>query len=575
MEAFEKSNLQRKTLKNLGIDLLFFLSHSDDENAGRRVVWHTIIDHENDQELRLRDFPTGEFQPRHPLLVKKEWLKSIQEVRRDEQVVVERRSDRSVGILLTERGPLLVSVRPVMDSRGQGPQRGTVILGRFLSQDLDADLTQRTAVDFDFWQLDGRSELPAEVSALIDQVTSSTRPVFDPGDDLLRVYRTFPDFRNRPGLLLRANVTREITNAGLTAVSSNLILSLAGGLFVLLSVLMALLQRIVLAPLTKLTRHAVEIGRKENFKAKLAMERSDELGALSSEFDDMMSKLEKARTALTDTARAAGMSEIATGILHNVGNVLNSVNVSAALVARKLDEMSVADLRQVVGVLEEHGDDLATFIGEDPKGKHLQPFLSALSSQLCDERSSIADEMGALSQGVEHICDLIKSQQSYALKTDMKEEVSLADRLDEALSITEQALSLDPRLEVVREYEALPEVLVDKHRLLEILVNLIQNALQAMEEGGDEKRLSLRVTRDGADHVLLQVADTGVGITSDALVKVFHLGYTTKAGGHGYGLHTAANATTELGGSLDAHSDGEGRGAVFTLRLPLEIPVTA
>ncbi|MEE8467415.1 MAG: CHASE4 domain-containing protein [Planctomycetota bacterium] len=578
VEAFERSNLQPETLSRQGIDLLFFLSHSEDENAGRRVVWHTIIDPEDGRALRLRDFPTGEFQSRHPLLVKDDaWRERMRAERRRDQGVGEHRPDRPAGILLTEHGPLLVSALPVHDSRAQGPQRGTVILGRFLGRNLDAELTRLTSVDFDFWQLDGRSELPAEVARLLDQVTSVTGPVIDESDEsdgLLRVYRTFPDFWSRPELLLRANVSRDITAVGRTAVNFGLVSALAGS-FVLLLVLMTLLERIVLAPLTKLTRHAIEIGRKENFKAKLAMDRSDELGALSVEFDDMMSKLEGARAALVDTARAAGMSEIATGILHNVGNVLNSVNVSTALVTRKVEEMSVTDLKQVVGILQEHEDDLAAFIEEDPQGKHLQPFLTALSSQLCEERSSIAAEMSSLSQGVEHICDLIKSQQSYAVKTDMKEEVSLAARLDEALTITEQALTLDPRLEVVREYEELPEVLVDKHRLLEVLINLIRNALQSMDDAGGAKRLSLRVARDGDDHVLLEVGDTGLGIASDALIQVFQMGYTTKASGHGYGLHTAANAATELCGSLAAHSDGEGRGARFTLRLPLEIPITA
>jgi len=574
VKAFETSNLQPEMLKRKSIDLLFFLSYSDDENAGLRVVWHTIIDPEDGQSLRLRDFPTGEFQPRHPLLVKKAWRESMPENRRSEQVDGKRPHDASAGILLTEHGPLLVSVLPVHDSRHQGPQRGTLILGRFLDRDLDRTLTERTSVDFDFWQLDGRSKLPPEVSQLIDQVTSTTEPVTEESEGMLHVYSTFPDFRNRPELLLRANVSRDITAVGREAVNFGLISALASS-FVLLLVLMTLLERIVLAPLTKLTRHAVEIGRKENFKAKLEMDRADELGALSSEFDAMMAKLEGARVALVDTARAAGMSEIATGILHNVGNVLNSVNVSTALVTRKLDEMSVADLKQIVGVLAEHEDDLAAFIDEDPRGQHLHPFLTALSSQLCEERSSIADEMRSLSEGVEHICDLIKSQQSYAVKTDMKEEVSLAARLDEALTITGLALTLDPHLNVVREYADLPLVLVDKHRLLEVLINLIRNALQSMDDAGGEKRLTLRVVRDGDDHVLLQVEDTGVGIVQGKLTQVFQMGYTTKANGHGYGLHTAANTATELCGSLEAHSDGVGRGARFTLRLPLEIPITA
>ena len=160
------------------------------------------------------------------------------------------------------------------------------------------------------------------------------------------------------------------------------------------------------------------------------------------------------------------------------------------------------------------------------------------------------------------------------MKSDLLVHVDLATKLDEALSITHQALGEDPSLEIAREYAEVEEIELDKHRLLEILINLIQNARQALNEAGtDPKRLTLRTKLDG-EHVSIQIQDNGPGIEPDVLTKIFNLGFTTKSSGHGYGLHTAANAATEMGGALTADSGGKGEGATFTLRLPLHRTAT-
>lgn len=584
VDAFARSNLNRENLQRHGIDLLFFLA--PDDGGDYEVRWSTSVDPETGEDVRLRDFPSDRIHRSHPLLVKGEWeqdrseqeerfLAGLDEAARRERQRRLAQTRRPVGILLTEHAPLLVSARPIVDSRRGAEPAGVLVLGRFLGEGLEAELAAKTRVTFRAWQADGRHELPADVEGILNRITSSATGVIrEEGPDVLHVWGTFPDYRNRPELVLRAEVGRDISAAGVTAVKFGFISALAAG-FVLLLALTMLLQKIVLAPISALTAHAVRIGRKEDFRAKMGMDRGDEIGTLSREFDGMMTKLEHARAALVETARTAGMSEIATGILHNVGNVLNSVNVSASMVAQKVDRMCIGDLQRVVEVLEGHKDDLAAFIGDDPKGKHLQPFLSALCAKLGEEQQRIASEVGSLTQGIDHICDLIKSQQSFAIQAELVEEIGLADKMDEALRITEQAIAVDPNLRVVREYDDLPEVLADKHRLLEVLVNLIQNARQAMDGTGREKRLTLRLRRAGEDRVRLSVSDTGVGIDRDSLTKVFALGYTTRPGGHGYGLHTAANAATEMGGSLTADSSGPGTGATFTLELPFDVAANA
>jgi C4-dicarboxylate-specific signal transduction histidine kinase len=209
---------------------------------------------------------------------------------------------------------------------------------------------------------------------------------------------------------------------------------------------------------------------------------------------------------------------------------------------------------------------LAGFIRDDARGQHLQPFLSALSAELMSQRNAALTEVESLSRGVEHICELVKSQQSYAVTSDLREPTNLAKLIDDAARISEQALFADPALTIERFYDDLPEIEVDRHRVLEILVNLVTNARQAME-GLDRRHLILRLFRT-EDRICIQVQDSGKGLTQEQQTQVFHAGYTTKSTGMGYGLHSSANAATEVKGKLTASSEGPGMGATFTLEFP-------
>jgi signal transduction histidine kinase len=323
-----------------------------------------------------------------------------------------------------------------------------------------------------------------------------------------------------------------------------------------------------------LTAKAVEIGRRDDTSIRVGMPRKDEIGQLAGEFDRMLEKLAHSRAQVIQTARLAGMSEIATGVLHNVGNVLNSVNVAANLATRRTEELSLADLEALVGVLQANERDLAAFVGQDPRGKHLLPFLKELSSGLGTQRQAIQSELRALNQGIEHIAELVRAQQSYAGTKGVFERTPLSDEVESALRISRQGLATCGEIEVVREFEELPPVRVDKHKLMEILVNLIQNAGQAMAERPEgTRRLTLRVARADAHTARIEVRDTGMGIAPENLARIFNHGFTTKKHGHGFGLHVSANAATEMGAKLRAASDGPGRGATFTLDLPMDVPV--
>jgi|GEM_PF-1256108 len=276
---------------------------------------------------------------------------------------------------------------------------------------------------------------------------------------------------------------------------------------------------------------------------------------------------------LIDVSRQAGMAEVATSVLHNVGNVLNSVNVSATVVAERAKESKVGDLARVVTLLDEHAEDIGAFVSSDRQGKNIPVFLRRLSEQLAREQQSTVTELTSLRENIKHIKHIVAAQQSYASFAGVTEVVELSDLVEDALSMNSSSLHRHD-VQVVREFEKVPDVSVDRHKMLQILVNLVRNARQACDDsGGAEKRLTLRVT-NGHEHVRVAVTDNGVGISPENLTRIFAHGFTTKKTGHGFGLHSSALAATECGGTLTVHSDGLGTGATFTLELPAGGPAS-
>jgi PAS domain S-box-containing protein len=279
--------------------------------------------------------------------------------------------------------------------------------------------------------------------------------------------------------------------------------------------------------------------------------------------------LEKLHRELVDASRQAGMAEVATSVLHNVGNVLNSVNVSATLVAEALRKSKAGNLDRVATLLESHASDLAEFMTTDPQGQNLPGYLRALSTRLAAERYALAAEVNSLHKNIEHIKDIVAMQQNYAHVSGRSERVDMADLVEDTLRMNEGSFS-NHNVRAMREFAEAPSIIVEKHKVLQILVNLVRNAKQACDASErPDKTITLRVFQDDGK-VKVAVADNGVGIPAENLTKIFNHGFTTKKDGHGFGLHSSANAAREMGGLLVAESDGMGQGAVFTLELPLQ-----
>jgi signal transduction histidine kinase len=282
-------------------------------------------------------------------------------------------------------------------------------------------------------------------------------------------------------------------------------------------------------------------------------------------------ELQRVHQQLVDASRQAGMAEIATGVLHNVGNVLNSVNVSATLIAERLAQSKTENLVKAAALLQEQNGTLAHFLESDPKGKLLPNYLAEVSVHVARERTDALAEIDLLTKNIEHIKDIVARQQSYARVAGVMEAMPLESLVEDALRMNAGGFERHGVV-VVRDYQPLPHVSLDKHKALQILVNVLRNAKYATDEvprGSRQVTVQLRKKSDASAEV--RVIDTGIGIGPENLTKIFSHGFTTRREGHGFGLHSAALAAQQMGGQLTAESEGIGKGATFALELPLAV----
>ncbi len=298
--------------------------------------------------------------------------------------------------------------------------------------------------------------------------------------------------------------------------------------------------------------------------------KNSELQLNANELTYALNELRSAQDLLMNASRKAGMAEVATNVLHNVGNVLNSINVAVLSLSERLSQERVSKLVRVTKMLNEHDHDLAGFLTSDPKGKAIPAYLTQLSSVLTDDYSHYRVEVECMHENIEHVKKIIATQQSHAKTVEVLQPVRIEDLIEDSLEMITGDVE-HSIFEIVRDFEPDLEIVSDKHSLLQMITNFIKNAKESIIES--EKELGLITisahTTEDKRNVRIQISDNGIGISEENERKIFTHGFTTKSDGHGFGMHSSANAAKSLGGDLQIGSEGLGKGATVTLTLPL------
>lgn len=283
-------------------------------------------------------------------------------------------------------------------------------------------------------------------------------------------------------------------------------------------------------------------------------------------------KLAELNEKLVKSSRQAGMSEITNGVLHNVKNVINSINVSASVICERVEGGNVSTLKKISQLIDEKQENIGEFLANDKRGKAFPEFLRKLVAVLENDQAELKRETTELLKSVDHVKQIISSQQSNARQMANIELIDVVELVEDAVKINESQL-MDLKIRVTREFEEVGSIQIDRHMTLQILVNLMNNAKQAMQLDSDREKLMQLAIHGAPQWVQISVSDNGMGIRKDNLERIFEHGFTTKVDGHGFGLHSCKQAAERLGGKISVFSNGEGQGAKFTLTLPRNGPV--
>jgi sensor domain CHASE-containing protein len=543
-QAYRDSNLSSSFHETTGNDLVAILTSSQE------VVAFSCVDPNSQEMVAIPEL--------------------VQDLRKPDSVFTDfsGTEDANEGLVRTTHGLMIIASRPVVSSKREGPICGAMIMGRFLNDNRVAEMCDRTHCEMRITALD-----KAARSGSKDSTVTVQSSIVEIDEDTLQSTRTLEDIHGSPVALLTLMSARPIAQQGKFTKNAAMVCSLIGVLLMLLGTGIALRLRVV-EPLQTMASHAARVGIEDDLAARLNSDRTDEIGILARSFDHMVAHLAEARRATEESAHRAGMAEIASEVLHNVGNAVNTANCCAEVIGDRLNNSRLSGLEKATSLLSDQASNAVHFFSEDPRGPKLINYLVTVTGTLQKERTENLSELQRLQETIRHIRDAIASQQSHARKSDFRQRVDLRALLNETLLVNE-ALQKQCGVLVTINMPELPLLELNRSRVAQVLVNLEKNALLSMQSVPERNHvLTVNVAVLATDLLQIEVQDTGTGFTPEIHERLFGQGFTTRKEGSGLGLHYCVNVIREMGGDITAYSDGPGTGARFQITIPRAVPET-
>lgn len=380
-------------------------------------------------------------------------------------------------------------------------------------------------------------------------------PVMD-GCTLTKAIKTDPDLKSIPIILITAQAGKEAVVSGLEIGADDYLPK-------------------PFSPEELMARTASALRLHQNYLAILNLNQqlaksNTELKAEIEERKKLEVQNANLNNELIQSARRAGMADIATSVLHNVGNVLTSVNMSITAISNRIERSKISNLPEIGKLLSQHQGDIGTFIAKDPQGQEIPSYIINLGDRWMKDKKFLTDEISSLNHNVQHIKEIVIKQNAFSRSLGVVEKISIIEVLEDALMLNKAAYER-AEVEIIRDFATLQPVVIDRVKVLQVVINLIKNSLESLLENDVKpKKITLRIQEKDESHFIIQVIDNGIGILPENINKIFSHGFTTKKTGHGFGLHTSAIAVQEMSGNFLIESQGEGKGATFTLVLPYQ-----
>jgi len=515
------------------------------------------------------------------------------------------------GLILLPNTIMLIASSAVSYTDLSKPWNGTLITARYFSKELLQKLSNATSLALSLY-IPQNIKSNHKINNVYKHVIADKdgQYISIENDKIAYGYGVLKDIFDQPIGMFRVTIPRAIYATGKEAINFYL------GIFILLGVLFSiivwfLLRILVLKRLEFLNTIIRDIAGKKDFNRQIKMNEKDELASLATQFNDLMhtinvsheqlkrqvreitlseKKLEAANTKLVleiherkqmqskvDSlhkklilaARRAGMADIASGVLHNVGNILNNVTTSVGVTKEMIENSRIKNLTDLAKLLEENRDNLVTFLSTDERGEKILDYIGLLAKTLMDENKNVENEIIQLEKYISHIKDVVTMQQSLSSVIGMNENVKILDVIEDAMMLN-KSISENKNIEFTYDIQFKENATLDRVKLLHILVNLIKNAIESITETNNiEKHIWICVYQRDEIFFTIEVKDNGSGILPENLTQIFNYGFTTKPNGNGIGLHTSSSFVQEMNGKLYAKNNDPEPGATFIIELPI------
>ena len=475
-------------------------------------------------------------------------------------------SNGITGILLTEHGPMLLASFPILQSTREGPVRGSFFMGRLLSEEMVKALEDQTHVNFNVFRTD-QQDLPAQERNAIRDLSQGQEYTFDASDgENLATYQLAPTLMDGAPLLVKAKTPRRISAIGRTTLALAGFSSIFTALLVMI-VIWVMLTRLIVAPLNRLTTHVVAVGQTGDLTRRLGLDRNDEIGVLSKEFDATAEQLDNVRRRLLEQSYQSGMAEIAAGVIHNVRNALSPIVVTVS-------HLSQVAVTPPAAHLDAAFADLKSRSTPPDRSQMLVEYVEEAMKAMLERGQRFADDLRTVAEQNRHIEQILEDHTALSMGTRRLEPVNLASVVEEAGRFIPAQDSTVVDVRVGPGVDKMPPVHGHPIVIAQILGNLMVNAAEAIRQTGRGNGWievdALLERETGRAEVHLTVRDNGSGIDPAVLPNLFGRGFSTKKGKTGgIGLHWSANSVAAMGGRMYAESDGSGRGASFHVVLPV------
>ncbi|MGH6947363.1 MAG: ATP-binding protein [Kiloniellales bacterium] len=474
--------------------------------------------------------------------------------------------DSIAGLYDSGGTPFVIAAAAVHSPSESDSRSGTLLVARHLNDEVLGSTNDRMEVSVDFWSMQTPNLKILEAAAGAALSLGAPTIINSHDANVLQVYWAFEDVLGQPAFLARANIFRDLLEIGDETVVLSVVAMLGVGLAaILMSVL--LVRTLMVGPLSRLTYHILDIRQKGVSGTHLRFKSRDEIGTLAEEFDKLLSELSSTTQQLADASYRAGRAEITEGILHNIGNTLNSLLASAHAMREKVSSAGLIRLSQAAKELNE---------GSNPLER--QNKLAQFATLAAEEEARRIDTLGAdVDRVISHVGrieEILESQRRLGSDADLVTEANIVPMIESAIRALPDGFARILEIRVDDRMASLPPVICIRAVVHQIVANLLVNAMDSIIKAGrPDGRVEISAEAfdlDSRPMLDISIADNGVGLTEQEQIKVFQRHYTTKAGrGHGIGLHWSANVVTSMRGRLYVRSPGRGKGAVLHLVLPI------